>query len=249
MILTGPRPAVGLLLAVLAVAAVPAAETDAYSRGSRLLKAGDYDGAAAALREAVRQDPRLENGWLKLGMAHAARLDWAGAEEAYRRLLELDPRHPQALNNLANVYFRRGLYPEAAEWYERALAVEPDYLLAAFHYGWILRQLNRPEEAERAFAHVLELPAENDRERKTRVDALYYVGTLRFRAGDHARAAECMEQVLQVSPGNVEARYYLGMSYRQLGRIEDAKRELTIHARLLEEARRDEPVAKDVPRP
>ena len=42
-----------------------------------------------------------------------------------------------------------------------------------------------------------------------------------------------MEQVLGVHPGHPEARYYLGIAYRQLGRVEDAEKQLEIHEQML----------------
>ena len=42
-----------------------------------------------------------------------------------------------------------GRYEAAEEWYARALEVDPDYLLATFHHGWVLRQLNRLPRMQR----------------------------------------------------------------------------------------------------
>jgi cytochrome c-type biogenesis protein CcmH/NrfG len=52
-----------------------------------------------------------------------------------------------------------------------------------------------------------------------------------------------MEQVLEANPGHPEARYYLGLAYRQLGRLEDARRQLQIHAERME-ARQDVSIEK-----
>ena len=63
------------------------------------------------------------------------------------------------------------------------------------------------------------------------------LGSIRQRAGDHAEAARLMEQVIVVYPDHIEARYHLGMSYRHLGRIEEAEATLEIHSRMLESRR------------
>lgn len=231
---------VGIVLAST-VAAI--AQNTAYEAGSAALGREEYAAAAESFERALEAEPRSQSALLKLGIARAALQEWDAAIAAYRELLEIEPRHKRALNNLANVYFRQGRYDEAVGWYERALDVDPDYLLAAFHYAWVLRQLNRPEEAEPMFVRCLELQATDDRERKTRADSLYYLGALRFRSGDHEQTARYMEQVLAVAPGHAEARYYLGMAYRHLGRMDEAREQLEVHRRLLRSARKDEPIA------
>lgn len=223
-----------VLLALLACGPVHAqAKSDAYQEGSRLLSAGNHAEAVTLLAAAAEESPGSAKIWFKLGMAYSGSKDNAGAIAAYRRAIELDPRHAMALNNLANVYFRQGSYEEAAAWYRKALEIQPDYMLAAYHYGWVLRQQNQPEPAEKMFRHCLSLTPSNDRERRTQVDSLYYLGTLRFRAGDWSEAAASMERVLAAFRAHPEARYYLAMAYRRLGRTDEAREQLEIHRQLL----------------
>ncbi len=177
-------------------------------------------------------DPTSAKHWLELASSHSQLKEWDAAIAAYRHALELDPA-ATTYNNLANIYFRRGDYDSAAELYGQALAVEPSYLLARFHHGWCLRQLNRPAEAEAAFGSCLGITPANDRERQMQLDCLFGLGSLRHRAGDYESSARAMEQVLAVHPSHPEARYYLGMAYRQLGRLEDARVQLEIHARFM----------------
>jgi tetratricopeptide (TPR) repeat protein len=215
-----------------------------FEQGSDLLRARDYAAAVEALERAVAEAPEHVEAWFKLGLARAALQDSAGAIEAYGRVTELDPTHAKAHNNVANVYYRQGKYEEAAVWYLRSLEIDPDYLLALFHHGWILRHLGREEEAEQQFTHCLELQAEGPRQQMTQMDCLYYLGALRFRAGEYDRTAAIMERVIAARPGHIEARYYLAMSYRRLGRTEEAKQQLEIHRQMLRAARSSEPVEK-----
>ncbi len=215
-----------------------------YRAGREAMRAGNPETAADAFERAVRIDPGFAPAWLNLGIARARVQDWEGAVAAYESLIELDPGHAKALNNMANVYFRQGRHDQAALWYERALAADPDYLLASFHFGWVLRELNRPDEAEKWFSHCLSIEPDTDRERKTRLDCLFYLGALRFRARDYERAASILERVVAVQAVHPEARYYLGMSYRQLGRLDEARTQLEIHGKMVQAIRRSEPVEK-----
>jgi len=233
-----------LLAAITAVAGCGSNEAEveqAHLASSEALRQRDYPAAILAARRAVALDARHAGAWFNLGAAHARLENWTESIEAYDRAIEIEPQNRKAVNNLANVYFRQGRYDLAADWYARALAIDPDYLLATFHHGYVLRQLNRVDDAERAFRHCLDLKAENDREKRTHLDCLFYLGSIRFRRGDYADSARIMEDVLRAWPAHAEARHFLGLSYRQLGRLEDAVRELGRHQQIVH-ARRSEPI-------
>jgi tetratricopeptide (TPR) repeat protein len=210
----------------------------AYREGIDALRARNYKAAIAALTRASEERAGDAEVWLKLGMACSGALDWNGAIAAYSRVVTIDPANATAYHNLGNVHFRRGELDLAAQNYTRALELRPDYLLAAFHLGWTERQANRSAEATKALQRCLDIPARNDGDRRTHADCLFGLGTLRHRAGDYAQAAALIEQVLSVYPDHVEAHYYLGMAYRQLGRIDEAQRELALHEQLLDAKRR-----------
>ena len=235
-----------LLLAAIACGATGCGSKSAEAEQACLasteaLRKKDYPAAIEAARRSVALDERQAGAWFNLGAAHARLEDWSAAIEAYGRAIELEPQDKKALNNLANVYLRQGRYEQAADWYARALAIDPDYLLATFHHGWALRQLNRLDESERAFRHCLELPAPGEREQRTHLDCLFYLGSIRFRRGDWPEAAGIMEEVLRRWPSHSEARHFLGLAYRELGRLDDARRELALHQQIVH-ARRSEPI-------
>ena len=173
------------------------------------------------------------DGWLELGLARAAAKEWGAAIQAYDRAIELEPDHVKAHHNLANVYFRKGDFEPAAANYGRALELDPDYMLAAFHLGWTLRQLHRAGPAQETFERCLKIQADTPRKQRTRVDCIFGLGSIRHRAGDYVSSAAMMEQVLQFHPSHYEARYYLGMAYRQLGRRDEALAQLEIHGKML----------------
>lgn len=235
--------AVVLLLSV--ALAIPAVDYDeSVERGRSALRDRDYAAAAAAFEEAIELRPDGIEAWFRLGLARSANDEADAAIAAYRRAADLDANHAQARNNLGNVLFRRGDYEEALVWYDRALAIRPDYIVALYHRGWVLRHFNRNEDAEEAFNRCLGSTAGGGRERSTQLDCLFFAGTLRFRAEDYTGAAAAMTRLLESNPGHIEAHYYLGMAYRHLGRIEEARKQLEIHRRMTRAVRRDEPIEK-----
>jgi tetratricopeptide (TPR) repeat protein len=235
---------VALLAGVSLAGGDPEAAREAYEDAAQAMKEHDYERARASLARSAELDPEDTEALLKLGMLDSRLGLWDESVAAYEQLLERDPGHAEGLNNLGNVHYRQGHYEQATVYYAKAIEVRPDYLLALFHQGRVLRQLNRVEEAEALFARCLELPAEKDAEHRTQLDCLFYAGTLRFRAGDYDEARRTMEQVLAVYPSHAEARYYLAMAYRRLGRTKEAEEQLEIHRKILRAMRSDEPIEK-----
>ena len=56
-----------------------------------------------------------------------------------------------------------------------------------------------------------------------------------------------MEQMIAANGSHIEARYYLGMAYRRLGRIDEAREQLEIHRRMTRAVRKNTPVEKARP--
>jgi len=243
-----PAVATAMLVGALAGVAGCGGSTEqaeaAFLESGEALRTKDYPAAAEAASRAIENDAGHVDAWINLGIANSRQQNWTEAIDAYEHATKLDPLQKKALNNLANVYFRQGRYEEAAVWYGKALEVDADYLLASFHYGWTLRQLNRLDEAEEVFEHCKEIPASSERERMTHLDCHFYVGSIKFRKGEYRSAARIMEEVLGARPGHSEARYFLGLSYRKMGRYEEATAQLEIHRQMLQAMR-----AKPIPEP
>jgi tetratricopeptide (TPR) repeat protein len=233
----------GLLLALSAGGSYD----EIFEQGRAALRAREFAAAAGAFQQAVDLRPDEVDAWFRLGLARSANDEPDAAIEAYRMAAELDPAHAETRNNIGNVLFRRGDYEEALSWYERALSIRPDYMLALYHRGWVLRHYNRNEQAEAAFGQCFALTPRSSREQSTRFDCLFFTGTLRFRAADYEAAADAMEQMLAANSSHIEARYYLGMAYRRLGRIDEAREQLEIHRRMTRAVRPDTLVEKAEP--
>ena len=241
-----------LAFSLIVAAPLPAAESEAealYVEGSRALREKKYEQATKRLERAAQLRGDHVETWLKLGIAYSGLERWDAAIEAYEHLIEIEPAHPKAHHNLGNVYFRRGDFEPAATAYGKSLELDPDYRLAAFHLGWTLRQLGRSTEAEQAFNRCLEIEGDDARAQRTKVDCTFGLGSIRHRARDYEASTRMMEQVLAVHPGHPEARYYLGIAYRQTGRLQEAADQLEIHRRMLSAKRRPLPQFDDTAEP
>ncbi|RMH05559.1 MAG: tetratricopeptide repeat protein [Nitrospirae bacterium] len=90
--------------------------------GWALVLAGNYAGAEAAYRQAIRQDNQKAAAYLGLGMALMMRQEYQEAIEAYRRALTLRPEYPAALVHLGYAYTQQANDPD--RWNKARLLFE-----------------------------------------------------------------------------------------------------------------------------
>ena len=123
-----------------------------------------------------------------------------------------DMRWPYFLGQL---HLLREDHAEAAEWFERVLELAPSDLATLIELGNAYLYLDRFEEAERLFSHAALVDP--------RAAAAWTgAGRVAFATGDYARAAEALEQALELDPGGTRVHYPLAMAYRSLGQLDRA---------------------------
>lgn len=126
------------------------------NEGTRLLQAGNFQGAETAYRAALKLTPDDEDLHYNLGIALSRldRLDEAEAE--YRAALKLFPEYPEVHNNLGNLLNRQKRYDEAITHFREALKHQPDYASAHNNYGIVLQQQGRSMEAFEQFQQAVQ---------------------------------------------------------------------------------------------
>jgi len=110
---------------------------------------GRLAGAEAALREAIRVQPRAASAHFNLGLLLAERQRPAQAQAALRRALELGPRNAAAAYNLA-VLVAPASPTEAATLAGRAADLAPQDPRYAFTQAFYLEKAGNALAAERA---------------------------------------------------------------------------------------------------
>ncbi|MBB6051418.1 DUF4190 domain-containing protein [Armatimonas rosea] len=91
------------------------------------MKEGRFSEAAAALADAVAQDPKDVGAWRLLGGALAALEDTPGAVAAFQHTVALDPNQPKNHYNLALSLQAAGDRSGARQHFTHALALDPGY--------------------------------------------------------------------------------------------------------------------------
>ncbi|HEX5718318.1 MAG TPA: CHAT domain-containing tetratricopeptide repeat protein [Thermoanaerobaculia bacterium] len=171
-----------------------------------------------------------------LGELRFALGDLDNAIGEYRRALELRRRlgdhSGEALtsNNLGHALLLRGRYDEAAALFDRALALPQDpneRAKALLNRGYLHRDLGEVDRARERFNAAVAL-SRQAKDQDNEAKALNALGVLAQDEGRPAAALEPLRAAFALrSPGTrgqANTLNALGVSYRQLGRLDDARR-------------------------
>jgi len=223
--------------------------------GNVLNDQGRPDEAERALRHAIALRPDYPQAHSNLGNALLSLGRPGEAEAAYRHAIGLKPDYPEAHSNLGIVLKDLGRLGEAEAALRHAVALRPDYPEAWSNLGNVLKSLGRLDEAEAALHHAIALrpnfaPAYNNlgnllkelgriaqaREAAEQAVRLAPRNTLFFRnlgelrrfvAGDPVVAAmEALDPASLCVADRIELHFGLAKAYEDVGRHEDAFRQL-----------------------
>jgi len=116
----------------------------------------------------------------------------------------------------------QGLFEEAAVALERAAALRPADLPTHVRLGDLRLELHDMEAGEASYRRVLELDPDC-------AAAIYGLGRVAYYAGDLATAVERFERALALQPEATSIHQLLGMAYRRLGELEQARHHLELN--------------------
>lgn len=179
--------------------------------------------AIAAARDATTRDPDNHLNWMTLGRVYTAvvapplRIEGAYefAKEAFDRGLALNLKNPALLLEKARLEVNRGDLDEARKFIGESLAVKTNFAQARF----LLSQLEATEGNLRAAIRAAEeaaLLSPQD------VGVFFQLGLLRYQSEDYVGTTQALERAVALNPSYSNARYFLGLSYAELGRRSDA---------------------------
>src|SRR5262245_20111211 len=139
----------------------------------------------------------------------------ADAEATCREILARDETYFGAWHLLGILAFRAGNPQAAATQVERAIALAPGRADCRCTLGFILRALNRQDDAEAAFRQAIERDPDF-------LEAHYQLGNLLRETQRPAEAEASYRRVLALNPKHHQAHNNLGAALGELNRFDEA---------------------------
>jgi tetratricopeptide (TPR) repeat protein len=157
-----------------------------------------------------------------LGRVLHAWEQWDGAHQAYARAQALAP-HEFEWPYLDGVVLQRlARHAEAASRFRQALVASPDYLPARVKLAESLFEADDLDASQRLFDRLVKEPAAEPA-------AEFGLGRIAAARGLHDAAITHLQRAVALFPEWGAANYALALSYRALGRLDEAQRALEQH--------------------
>lgn len=148
------------------------------------------------------------------------------AAAAFANADALAPGDPRWAHYRGLVAIEAGRFEEARAAFARVVELEPGSLAASLRLGEALLQAGRPGEARGVFEGILKSPKRSAGTFPGTAAALFGLGRAEAAEGRPAEAAAAFRRALELEPGADLVHYHLGLAYRELGRLDDARSEL-----------------------
>jgi len=190
-------------------------------------KANEYiNQARTSAERAVALDPTNFENYLQLGgvydtlgslgiqnTAEPARLN-------YEQALRLNPKSPRVLFVLARLEFASSNRAKAKEYLYQALRERPNFLEAISFIVQLEIQDKNPNAALKVLQNGVAAEPTNFLLR-------FALGYLNYEKADYKNAVPQFEAAVFLNPVYADAKYFLGLSYAQLGRRSEAIQQFT----------------------
>ena len=203
----------------------PSRENNYLDVGMMLLDLRRWEGAKLAAEKAIQAAPKSYQAYRLLGQADAKLGELKTAEKDYARAAELNPSDRESILGLVSAEADDGRVGEAEATFDRALRLFP-------HDGYMYQQYARlllayrgrdPRATESRALELLHKAIELD---DSLAGAHAMLGDLALGKGKAQEASQQLELAARLDPEESQVHYSLAQAYRQLGRRQDAAREL-----------------------
>jgi tetratricopeptide (TPR) repeat protein len=195
---------------------VPPADTAGMEPAVREQIEADRRALTEAIASSPVGSPELAEAYGRCGQLHTLYKLNDTARACLENAARLAPGDVRWVYSLGALLQATGDFEGAAARLGRALELRPGDPAALIRLGEVRLQLGRPDEARQAFEAALPAPG-------TAAAAHFGLGRVALAQGDARAAAGHFEAVLKSQPGASEVRSPLGIAYRKLGRLDDAR--------------------------
>lgn len=189
----------------------------------------------------------------KLGISYFSRGEYDKAIPEFEKSIELDQNHTESYYYLGQCYLQEGIKEynnknifkayslfrkankiaeQVIPQYEKIIENNPKDLNSYLKLGYIYETrsivpfINEQDKALEYYLKALDLATSSSLASGNTGMINYLntrVGCIYFQEKNYSQAIEYLEHVIEISSDNIEAYYYLGLSYDKIGEIEKAR--------------------------
>lgn len=147
----------------------PAAH-DYWVKGNELFDQGKVLPAIQYYKNAIREDRNFAEAHSNMGIAYFEMKDYRNAQECFKKAVLIKPDFVEALLNLGSAYLfdeqpvqglevqtKKPRLMEAAMAYEQVVHLQPELPEAYMHLGLVYEQMERTDDALKAYRRFKEL--------------------------------------------------------------------------------------------
>jgi tetratricopeptide (TPR) repeat protein len=198
----------------------PNANVDAnYVLGLCYMHARRYDDARSVFATQYGVDPASGSAYLLMAQILLNdELPELAAENA-QKALEVSPQIPLAHLVLGKVLLGRSDLVRALEQLEQERKINPGYAPVYEWFGDVYTRAGQYQQAQESLTRAISLD-------QSSTGPYILMGKVFLRDSDPQTAATYLEHAEQMDPGNYIIHYLLGQAYKEMGRADDAKREI-----------------------
>jgi len=204
----------------------PSANVDAsYILGICYMQTKDYANSRKAFARMFAVSPDSAPSYLFTARM-MLRFDFdVVAEEYAKKAAELDPKLPLAHSLLGEIYLFKSRIPEATEQFQKELELNPGDAAVYYKLADAYSRAQKYDDAEKLLQRSIWLDA-------TSTGPYILMGKVLEKKGEPLLAARALQRAIAMDPNNSIPHHLLGLAYRDLGRTEDAERELKLSEQL-----------------
>lgn len=187
------------------------------SYGYGVTDAAGIDSMFSATLNGQAQLESMANAALNAGIDKFMHKDYTGAAEDFRRAVGIAPQGANAItaaDYMANAYLKTGETEKALKAYETAASLDPTRDDMYVKLGNLNFSLGRHSEAETAYRQAVALNPD--------ATNIFSLGQLYLNTERPVQAVEQFEEVVNLTPDNVNGYYGLGQAYGKMGDLEAA---------------------------
>jgi len=154
------------------------------------------------------------------------RLDFGPVAEEYgRKAVALDAKLPLAHFLLGELYIYQSKIPEAIGQFQQELAINPGHATTYYKLADAYSRVQKYDDAEKLLQRSIWLDA-------AATGPYILMGKVLEKKGEPALAVRSLQRAIAMDPNNSISHHLLGQAYRDLGRADDAERELKLAEQL-----------------